>query len=314
MSQNCNPTRGHICMLTANMLWGLMAPISKDTLNYFDEHGISAFVLVACRVAGAAVAFWILSLFVHTQHTTRADKGQLLIAALLSVIFNQCMFIVGVSYTSSIDASVITTMLPIITMILAAIVIREPITGLKALGVALGMSGAILLILGNGQTLSFDRDHIIGDIMCLAAQISFAAYLVFFKTLISRLDAVQLMKWMFLWATLAIVPFTLPEISKIDFAQIPASIYLEICYTVFVATFLTYLLLPFGQRSLRPTVVSMYNYVQPVVSTAVSLVWGISTFGVIKGIAIGLVFVGVYTVTQSKSRQQIENEKNKLKQ
>ncbi|MBP5365491.1 MAG: DMT family transporter [Bacteroidales bacterium] len=311
MTNGTNPARGHICMLTANMLWGLMAPISKDTLNYFDEHGISAFVLVACRVAGAAVAFWILSLFVRHGRTASADRRQLLFAALLSVVFNQCMFIVGVSYTSSIDASVITTMLPIITMLLAAEVLREPITSLKAFGVGLGMSGAILLILGNGQSLSFDRDHIIGDLMCLAAQISFAAYLVFFKKLISRLDAVQLMKWMFLWATLAIVPFTVPELSKINYAEIPASVYWEVCYTVFVATFITYLLLPFGQRSLRPTTVSMYNYVQPVVSTTVSLVWGISTFGVIKGIAIALVFVGVYAVTQSKSRQQIENEKNK---
>lgn len=303
-----NALRGHTCMFVANLLWGLMAPISKDTLNYFNEHNISAFVLVACRVGGAALAFWILSCFIKRPKVTWHDRRLLLLAALLSVIFNQCLFIVGISFTSSIDASVITTLLPIVTMIFAAIVIHEPITGLKTVGVLLGMSGAILLIMGNGQGLSFDSNHIIGDGMCLGAQISFALYLVFFKGLISRLDAVSLMKWMFLWATIAIVPFVIPEIAKINFSDIPSSVYLEICYTVFVATFLTYLLLPFGQRNLRPTIVSMYNYVQPVVSTIVSLIWGISTFGIVKGIAIGLVFAGVYVVTQSKSRQQIENE------
>lgn len=299
-------------MLVANMLWGLMAPISKDSLNYFDQHDISAFVLVACRVAGATLAFGILSLFVRHEHTSWHDRRQLFAAALLSVVFNQCLFIVGISFTSSIDASVITTMLPIVTMVLAAIVIREPITGLKAGGVLVGMTGAILLIMGNGQGLSFDANHIIGDIMCLTAQISFAAYLVFFKKTIIRIDAISLMKWMFLWATIVIVPFVIPELMKIDFTDIPTNVYLEICYTVFVATFFTYLLLSVGQKVLRPTVVSMYNYVQPVMSTAVSLLWGISTFGLVKGIAIGFVFAGVYLVTQSKSKQQIDNEKLSL--
>jgi len=306
--QNTYP--GHLAMLVSNVLWGLMAPISKDTLNYFHEVGISAFTLAAYRMIGAAVAFWFLSLFLPSEKTTWNDRGKLFIAGMLSIVFNQCLFIVGVSFTTPMDASVVTTMLPIATMILAAIILREPITGLKALGVLLGMSGAILLIMSEGHGFSLRRDNIIGDMMILVAQFSFAAYLVFFKKIIGKFSPVTLMKWMFLSSAVVIVPFATPHIVSIDYSAMPVKVVLEICYTVFVGTFFTYLLVPTGQKLLRPTTVSMYNYVQPVVSATVALMWGMTTFGVVKGLAIALVFTGVYIVTQSKSRQQLDAEKN----
>ncbi len=60
-----------------------------------------------------------------------------------------------------------------------------------------------------------------------------------------------------------------------------------------------------GQKTLRPTVISMYNYVQPIVGTSVSILLGMGTFGIAKGIAVALVFTRVYIVTQSKSREQM---------
>ena len=165
---------GHAAMLTANIIWGLMSPISKEALNYFAQHDISRIVLPSLRMLGATAAFWLLSLFVRHEKTTRHDRWCLFGAGLLSIAFNQNLFVVGISYTSPIDASVITTMLPMATMILAAIVIKEPITHLKAFGIGFGMTGALLLILSGGEGISLDGSHALGDMMCLTAQFSFA--------------------------------------------------------------------------------------------------------------------------------------------
>lgn len=297
-----------MAMLTCNTLWGMMAPVSKDALNYFAQIGISPFVMPAFRMIGATICFWIMSLFVPHEHTTRSEKLQLLMAGCLSIALNQCMFIVGVSYTSPIDASVITTTLPILTMILAAIVLGEPITSLKALGVGIGLSGALLLIFGGGGALSTDSDHILGDCMCLTAQASFACYLVFFKKIITRFAPVTLMKWMFLFSTIIFVPWQMPEISRIPLSEVPMGVYLDVAFVVFCATFFTFLLVPTGQKHLRPTVVSSYNYVQPVVSSILALYLGLAQFDWKKGVAIALVFSGVYIVTRSKSRQQMIDE------
>ncbi len=85
----------------------------------------------------------------------------------------------------------------------------------------------------------------------------------------------------------------------------------KIAYIILAATFLTYLLIPVAQVRIRPTTLSMYNYLQPIVTTLVAVYMGMGTFGWQKALAAGLIFAGVYVVTQSKSRKQLEMEKNK---
>ena len=117
------------------------------------------------------------------------------------------------------------------------------------------------------------------------------------------------MKWMFLFATIVVLPFTGRYVFAVDYAALPSSAVGEVCYVVFGATFFTFMLIPIGQRLLRPTVVSSYNYVQPVVATVAALAWGQSAFGWVKALAIVLVFGGVLMVTRSKSRKQLEEER-----
>jgi drug/metabolite transporter (DMT)-like permease len=117
------------------------------------------------------------------------------------------------------------------------------------------------------------------------------------------------MKWMFLFATLCSLPLCWRDIVAVDYISLPVNIYIRVAYIVIFATFFAYLLIPIGQKFLRPTIVSMYNYLQPLVSSLVAVALGMDTFGWTKGIATLLVFSGVYVVTQSKSRAQMEVEK-----
>ncbi len=299
---------GHLAVLAANIMWGLMAPVSKEALNYFASVGVSPVVLPAFRMIGATACFWLLSLFTRHEKVERADMPLILLGGLLSVAFNQNLFICGIAFTSPVDASVVTTMLPIITMLLAAVILGEPITGLKAGGVIVGTAGAILLVMSNGQGLTFDASHALGDAMCLGAQLSFAFYLVLCKRVMGKYSPVTLMKWMFLSATIATLPFSGWSVAEIDFASVPMSVWGEVAYVVFIGTVMTFFLVPIGQRLLRPTVVSSYNYVQPVVSAIASLAMGLATFGWVKGVAVALVFSGVLMVSRSKAKSDITKE------
>ena len=119
------------------------------------------------------------------------------------------------------------------------------------------------------------------------------------------------MKWMFLYSTIFSLPFCWRDINIIDYKTLPVKTWFEIIYVVVFATFISYFLIPVGQKYLRPTIVSMYNYVQPVVSSIVAVVIGMDIFGWKKALAALLVFLGVYIVTQSKSRAQMEAERIK---
>lgn len=295
--------KGHIAMLGASMMWGLMAPVGKAAL----ESGISALSLVTFRMIGAAVCFWIVSLFFKKEQVKPHDLLMLFFAALFGIVFNQGSFIFGLAMTSPINASIVTTTSPIVTMIVAAIYLKEPVTGKKVMGIFLGAMGALVLILSS-QSSGGREGNITGDLLCLTAQISFSLYLTIFKALISRYHTITSMKWMFTYATICYVPFSYNEISSIDFLSLPWKTWSEVLYVILCGTFLAYILMITAQKKLRPTLVSMYNYVQPIVATGVSVWLGMGTFGWIKAIAVIFVFWGVYMVTQSKSKAQLEKE------
>jgi drug/metabolite transporter (DMT)-like permease len=226
-------------------------------------------------------------------------------ASLFALVFNQGVFIFGLSMTSPIDASIVTTTLPIVTMVVAAIYLKEPITNKKVLGIFVGAMGALILIMSS-QAGSNGNGSLIGDLLCLVAQISFSIYLTVFKGLSQRYSAVTINKWMFIYASMCYIPFSYYDISTIQWTSISTVAILQVLYVVLGGSFLAYLCIMTAQRLLRPTVVSMYNYMQPIVATIAAIAMGIGSFGWEKGIAIALVFLGVYIVTQSKSRADFE--------
>jgi len=297
---NTKILKAHLALLAAGSIWGLMAPVGKSAM----DAGISNLSLATMRMVGAAICFWIASLFAPKEKVTKRDLGLLFFAGLISIVFNQGLFIFGLSLTSPIDASIITTSLPIVTMILAALFLKEPATPLKITGVLMGTIGALILILSNHDSPG-DGGNIWGDIMCLIAQISFACYLTIFKGLISRYNIFTLMKWMFTYASICFIPFSFNNLSATFSQTFPVKVWLEVGYVVLFGTFFAYIFMLMGQKALRPTIVSMYNYVQPIVGASVTVLIGMGTFGWTKAFASALIFAGVYVVTQSKSRQQI---------
>ncbi len=286
-------------MIGAEFLWGVSAPLGKLIL----AGGMTPLLLTDCRMIGAAVLFWIISLFSKNEKVSPKDLLNMFFASLFGIVINQCCFIWGLSLTSPVNASIITTSLPILTMVLAAIVLHEPVTKLKVGGVFLGAIGALILIIGSssGETGGASA----GDLLVICAQLSFSCYLVFFKKLIGKYSPVTLMKWMFTYASICVIPFTYGEWINMDWVAAPSIVIWGAIAFVVGPTFLSYLLLPLGQKNLRPTVTAMYNYVQPIVASLVAVWAGIGKFTIANGIAIVLVFTGVFLVTRSKSRAQM---------
>ena len=186
-------------MLGVGVIFGLLSPVSKALL---DSGLISPAGLMMTRTAGAAAAFWTASLFVRREPVALRDRLSLFFAALLGIVLNQGSFILGVSMTSPIDTSVVTTTAPIFAMIIAALYLREPITGMKIAGVAIGAVGALMLIFSSPAAASSGGGSVGGDLLCMFAQLSYATYFVVFKGLIGRYGPGTLMKWMILFATL----------------------------------------------------------------------------------------------------------------
>lgn len=294
-SEMLSALRGHLMLLGAAVLWGCNAPMIKDLQGL----GVPALVVADMRAVGAAVAFWVMSLFVGGgERVSVSMLGRLCVAGILCIVLNQVLFTVGVNYTSPIDATVISTMLPIVTMIFAAIILKESITGMKVVGIAVGAAGALTLVFGGGSSAG---GGLVGDALCFTAQVSCALYMVIFSNTIHRYSVVTLMKWLFLFSAIIVTMVTWPSVVAVDYASLPLKAWGEMLFIVFGGTFVSYIFFTGGQKLLRPTVVSMYNYVQPIVATVLSVAMGVGSFGVGKVISMAMVFAGVYIVTHAKN-------------
>ena len=296
------PLLAHLSMFAACAIWGLMAPVGKDAMT----HGLDGLSMVMLRILGGAVLFWTASLFAKREHVPKKDVLTFAGAAVFGLVCNQCGYTIGLSLTSPINASIVTTSMPIFAMVLAAIILKEPITGKKATGVLMGCSGALMLILTSAAHASDKVGDIRGDLLCLGAQFSYALYLSLFNKFIKKYSVITVNKWMFLWATIFLLPLNGPHTLSMLGQGLPLKTVMEVAYVVVFGTFVGYILIVNAQKVLRPTVVSVYNYVQPLVAVSVSVLTGIGVLKWSQAVAVVLVFGGVMLVTKSKSRRDLE--------
>lgn len=303
---NTEKLKGHILILITNILFAINMPVSKYLLpTHVPPEG-----LTIMRMGFACILFWVVSFFMKNEKVPIKDLALLFVCALCGVGINQGLFIIGLNRTSPVDASIIATAVPIFVMLLAAMILKEPITHKKTFGVLLGASGGVLLVFTSTQA-SNTSSSLDGNLMLIVSGLMYAIYLVLSKPLTLRYSAVTMMKWMFLFTTLTLLPFTYQQVldapafhrAAWDFKELSA-----IFYVLFGATFLPYLLIPMSLKRIRPTTVSMYNYVQPIVASIIAVIVGQDTFSPEKFVSAALVFIGVYLVTQSKSRADIEQQ------
>lgn len=290
----------HLAILFANVGWGVMAPVSKMVLL---SGVMSSLALSGIRIIGGAFLFllfsWILPKSMGTrQHIDRKDILKIFICSVLMISCNQGMYIIGMGLTNPVDASVMGSMTPMLTMILAAIFLKFPMTWIKVAGVLMGLGGVLILVGGSAQS-AIAVNPVLGNILCLMAQFCAAVYYVGFSGIINKYSPYTLMKWMFFMSVLTYVPFCIPDIVKVDFALLPQEVWWGLAYIIAIPTFFGYLMIPFSQRYLRPTVVSAYSYLQPVFASVVAVAMSVGDFGWEKVVAALLIFVGIALVNRS---------------
>ena len=293
---------GHLAGFIAYAIFGFNIIVCKDLTSDGLIPPLGIFTL---RSLGAGALFWLISLFMPHEKVDRKDFPKIFIASMLGFFTCQITFLVGLPYITPMDCSIMTALAPIYTMIVAAIALKEPITFKKAGGVAISLAGVIYLILsrsaiagGAAQTTPF------GIVMIVFNILSFSMYLGIFKPLIAKYSVVTFMKWIFLFSFCVASPFSAKGLTEVDWAGIPSIQYAELAYLIICATFITYFLIPVAQKRIRPTIISMYSYVQPIIAISISIAIGMDILTWQKVLAAAMVFGGVIIVSYSKSAKQ----------
>ena len=283
-----------IAVFIVQLIYGVTFIFANDVI---DGAHIKPFGFIVLRVLGAAILFWLFSLFTTNEKIARKDFPQLFVASIFGVALNMLTFFKGLQYTTPIHASVIMTSVPIVVLFLSSLFLKEKITLLKSFGILLGFSGALVLSVYGRETKLGDNIAL-GNLLVFINAVSYSIYLILIKKLTAKYHPFTFIKWLFLFGFILVLPFGYSEVMAIDLSTFHPYIWFSIGFVIVAATFGTYLLNPLALTQLKASTVSTFLYVQPVVAAIFAMSMGSDTINVVKLIAAALIFAGVYLVTR----------------
>ncbi len=281
---------------TASLIYGVSFTIAKDVMPLH----IKPYAFILFRVAGATVLFWILSISIAKEPIEKKDFQRIFSAAFFGIALNMLTFFKGLSLTTPINGAVIMVTSPIIVLIFSSLFLKEPITKKKAFGVTIGMIGAILIIL-YGPTAVLNAPNIKwGNFLVFVNAVSFSFYIILAKPMLKKYHPFTFIKWMYLIGTFMVLPFGISEVLEMNLSTIPTIAFYKIGFIVVFTTFITYLFNLIALRSLKPTTLSVFLYLQPLIASIYAINVGSDNLTYTKVIAAGLIFGGVYLVSSKK--------------
>ena len=291
-------TTGHLACFIAYAIFGINIIVCKDLTS---SRLISPVALFCIRSLGAGALFWMISCFLPKEKVEKKDYGKIMAASLLGFFLTQMTFLIAIPDITPMDCSIVSSLSPIYTMFIAAYALKEPITLRKAGGVAISFLGIIYLIMNSvTSTGGAVETSLTGILLMIANSLCFSLYLGLFKPVISKYSVITFMKWIFLFASAFSLPLAGRELFTFDYSQLSGIYLWELGFLIVCSTFITYFLIPLGQKRIRPTLVSMYSYIQPIIAILISIYVGMDSLSWQKVLAAMMVFGGVVLVNYSR--------------
>ena len=290
--------KGHLAIFAANAIFGLGVPVTKALLDDW----VTPMGYMASRCVFAAVIFWVIAYFMPKEPVEKRDLVVIMLAGLLGFVISQTLTAWALDFTTPVYYSLVAAMTPVAVMILAAIFLKENITAVKIVGVLLAIAGALLMLFISWQS-GTGKNDLLGIFLTVLSMLTWAVYLIVTRKVSAKYSSVTQMKYVFLVSAIVTLPialFTEPQ-QRLYSSAWEWSGVIEMAFIVLFATVLGYFLIPYGQKRIRPTLVSMYSYLQPIIATVISIVTGLDILTWQKLLATILVFAGVWLVIRSRA-------------
>ena len=283
----------------AALIYGVSFTVAKEVMPLY----IRPFGFILIRVLGAALLFWTVGIFLKKEKIETQDYPRLLLGAFFGIALNQLSFFKGLSMTTPINASVIMVTTPILVLIFSSFLLKEKASKKKLLGIFVGLFGAVMLIIF-GKDKGMASNATLGNLLVFINASSYGLYLILIKNLTKKYHAITLAKWLYLFGLIMVIPFGISEFSAVDWPTMPLPILYRVGFIIVFTSFMTYMFNLFAIKELKPTTLSIFIYLQPVIASSYALFVGSDSLNVIKVAATFLIVIGVYLVT-SKPKESL---------
>jgi drug/metabolite transporter (DMT)-like permease len=206
-------TWGDGAALLAVFVWGVSFPVLKALMSVVHPLVLMVLTwLVSLAVLGAVVAragAWRLP--------AREELPELLTVSLVGFTLNQILYSWGLHLTTASHAGLIFTVTPLVVFGLSQALGHVRMRRIDALGLALGVGGAVLII-GWPAGGAAGEASVLGDLLIVGAATTWGVWTVLAAPILRRRGTLDGTFWISVTGTLGLVPFALPGLLTQDWA------------------------------------------------------------------------------------------------
>ncbi len=300
------PAGPYVALFIVQLIFGTWGIPAKIALRL-----ITPFSLSAIRVAIAAAIFATIGRVSGNFKPIRRSHWLLLLAsALLGIVFNQWLFVTGLKLTTVVNTVLITTTMPVFTLVVSGIARTERPSLRRVMGILLAAAGVVYLI--SPARADVTAGSRLGDLLILASALLYGAYIAISKPLVMEYGALPTMTWIFIVATIPTGAVGLISSPRVSFAAMTGGTWAAIIYIVIVPTVLAYYLNAWALKYVPPSTVAVYIYFQPLIAFLVAPVVLGEAFTWRTAVAAALVFSGV-AITARRRRGVVADQEVEAK-
>lgn len=303
MNKSASPLLlGNFFIFLATVFFGVNIPVVKILI----PHWMTAMDVTVFRILGGCVLIWLASLFMKSDRIARHDYLRIVLGGALGLFMFMFLFNKALAYADPIDVSIIMTFPPVFVILIGIIFQHKRTSWLEIGGVVVGFIGAFLVIVTQ-HSGEKGTDNILGDLLALASTLCYAFYLVILEGPTHRYRPIPLLRWVFLAAA---VP-TLCLLKEFPDAPIFHTAdwlpWVCIAFVLICPTFLSYFLVNPAIKLIGSELVSMYQYLLPVVAAVASMLMGISKLHWIQVLAMVVIIIGMLMTNRAKHRTPVSH-------
>ncbi|MCM1397833.1 MAG: DMT family transporter [Candidatus Amulumruptor caecigallinarius] len=289
---------GNGCMLLASIFWGLNVSVTKALIPaWMTANGI-----VAVRLIGGCVLFWLVSLLLKTEKIHRDDWVRLVVGGVVGLFGFIGLFVTSLRYANPIDISIIMTIPPMFVILIGVIFQGRRPSWVEYCGVVVSFIGAAIVVLEGGSGKA-GSDNLLGDLLAIASTLCYAVYLVILERPTKTYRPVTMLRWVFLFAAIPAL-LLVPGMQKMPLLHATEAMpWVEIGFILLCPTFIAYFLVQPAIKTIGSEMVSIYQYLIPVFATISAVLMGLDRLKWLQVVAMVVIITGMVLTNIGKRRR-----------
>ena len=258
-------------IVVGQLIAGGTFPIAKIALAHFEP-----FTLAVTRFVIASVCmFSIVKFSGRLQRIEKSDWWRFVWLGLLAVPLNQLLFLYGLQFTTPGRSALYYGATPAFVFILAIWYLKEKISLLKILGIAISFAGVVIIL----RTGRFDADTLFGDSLVILAVIAYAGYTIFGKPLILKYGPLTTTAYALVVGTALYLPLGVVYAARFDYGSVPAAGWLSLLYIAIVTSVIAYSIWFWALGRMEASKLSIFQNLQPIIAAILSFMFFGESFG-----------------------------------